>query len=168
MVRRKTMINKMLFSALILLINLIVFACQSPADIEQSEKSETRLSENLEVAEETIVADEIVADSNIITEKPEAVEGIAEAGKPDTVAEHDSPAVIPINYYTIQVGAYWNINYANEMLEKLKAMNLSAYIERENDFSKVRIAGIRTKEEVVSIINKISDKYNLNPILLKN
>jgi hypothetical protein len=54
------------------------------------------------------------------------------------------------------------------MLEKLKAMNFSPYIERENNFSRVRIGGIRTKEEGAFIINKISDKFNLKPLLLKN
>lgn len=185
--------NSMLFSALILLISLIAFSCHSPANTEQSYNLEDRLSGNLEMAEETIVADEIVTESNIITkkpeidekiveaneknaiddlnvitEKPEPVEVIAEAGKQDTVTEDDSPAVIPQNYYTIQIGAYRNINYANEIQEKLKAMNLYAHIEREDNFSKVRIAGIRTKEEVAFIIDEISYKFKLKPVLLKN
>ena len=39
-------------------------------------------------------------------------------------------------------------------------MNLCAYIIRENNFSKVRVAGIRTKEYAAFIMKEINDKLS--------
>ncbi|HDH06437.1 MAG TPA: tetratricopeptide repeat protein, partial [Nitrospirae bacterium] len=68
--------------------------------------------------------------------------------------------------YIIQVGAYKIPDNANKIFEKLKAEYMYAYIEREPRFNKVRILGIKTKEEGALIIKEINNTFRLEPFLL--
>jgi len=188
------MAKSMLFSALILSTTLTALSCQSPADTAQSDTSVTGPSENSAMIQETI-NDEMVPDSNIIYETPESDETNAPASgnhpgsagasehmktlsdaavdntEADTIRDvagnNGTPAISP-HYFVLQIGAYKNADNAKEILEKLKAIQLSAHIDREDDFSKVRIAGIRTKEEVESIIREVNAQFRLAPVLLKD
>ncbi|GBD97341.1 MAG TPA: tetratricopeptide repeat protein [Nitrospirae bacterium] len=68
--------------------------------------------------------------------------------------------------YIIQVGAYKIPDNANKIFEKLKAEYIYAYVERETNFNKVRILGIKTKEEGALIIKEINNTFGLKPFLL--
>ena len=68
--------------------------------------------------------------------------------------------------YIIQVGAYKIPDNANKIFERLKAEYMYAYIERENNFNKVRIMGIKTKEEGALIIKEINNTFGLKPFLI--
>lgn len=152
-----------------------------------------QIPENQETVEEIIEADNIAAEPDNIAERPEIDEKAAEANNKDTIAEQDriaeksetgkeitetgkqaaaagtdDPAVRIENNYIIQVAAYKNINYANDIINKLKAMNLCAYITREDNFSKVRVAGIRTNEYAAFIMKEINDKFKLSPVLFSS
>ena len=183
--------NKMLFSVLILLIASFTFSCEPPVPGDKPDHSKARLiiepeqiPENQETVEEIIEADKIAAEPDNIAERPEIDEKIAEqdriaeksetgkeiteTGKQAAAAGTDDPAVRIENNYIIQVAAYKNINYANDIINKLKAMNLCAYITREDNFSKVRVAGIRTNEYAAFIMKEINDKFKLSPVLFSS
>lgn len=68
--------------------------------------------------------------------------------------------------YIVQVGAYKISDNANKMFEKLKAKYMYAYIEREHNFNKVRILGIKTKEEGALIMKEINNTFGLKPFLI--
>lgn len=183
--------NKMLFSVLILLIASFTFSCEPPVPGDKPDQPKARLiiepeqiPENQEIVEEIIEADNIAAEPGNIAERPEIDEKIAEqdriaeksetgkeiteTGKQAAAAGTDDPAVRIENNYIIQVAAYKNINYANDIINKLKAMNLCAYITREDNFSKVRVAGIRTNEYAAFIMKEINDKFKLSPVLFSS
>jgi cell division septation protein DedD len=182
--------NKILFSVMIFLMSSFTFSCEPPDPAGKSDNSKARLiiepeqiSENREIVEETIEDDKIAAESGNIVEannkgtaaepvkiaaKSESGKEITETGKQGVVAEHEDPAVLIENNYIIQVGAYKHINYANDTVKNLKAMNLCAFITRENNFSKVRVAGIRTKESAALIMKEINNKFKLSPVLFSS
>ncbi|MBI4681765.1 MAG: tetratricopeptide repeat protein [Nitrospirae bacterium] len=68
--------------------------------------------------------------------------------------------------YIMQAGAFRNLEYANDMVEKIKVNYLNAYIEQENGFNKVRILGIKNKGEADLIIKDINNKFKVDPFLL--
>ncbi|MEN8263471.1 MAG: tetratricopeptide repeat protein [Nitrospirota bacterium] len=69
--------------------------------------------------------------------------------------------------YMLQLGAYKNINFANRLLKKLKEHYLNAHIERENNFSKVRITGIKTDEELDLIKEDLKKRLKMHPYVIK-
>ncbi len=69
--------------------------------------------------------------------------------------------------YIVQVGAFKNIDYANELIEKLKPYYQYAYIEKEDNFNKVRIPGIKTKNEGDLIMRELKEKLMLRSFLLR-
>ena len=69
--------------------------------------------------------------------------------------------------YILQLGAYKNINFANRLLKKLKEYYLNAHIERENNFSKVRITGIKTDEELDLIKEDLKTRFKMHPYVIK-
>jgi len=71
------------------------------------------------------------------------------------------------NFY-IQIGAWKNNKHAIEKYTKLKSRYPETYIIKENDYSKVRIAGIMTKREGNLMIMELEDDYNLLPFLANN
>jgi len=72
----------------------------------------------------------------------------------------------PENKYVIQVGAFRNIQNADQMLEKLKAHYLHAQIEALDGFSKVRVFGMKNKEEAEVMMKDIRDKFKIDPFLV--
>ncbi len=72
----------------------------------------------------------------------------------------------PDNKYVIQVGAFRYIKNADALLDKLKANYLHAQIEIEDGFSKVRIFGMKNKEEADLMMKDIRDKFKISPFLV--
>ena len=71
------------------------------------------------------------------------------------------------NKYIIQLAAFKNINSANSLLKKLETYYMHAYIKRENSFSKVRITGINTRDELNLIKEDIIKRFKTNPYTIK-
>lgn len=69
--------------------------------------------------------------------------------------------------YMLQLGAYKNINFANRLLKTLKEYYLNAHIERENNFSKVRITGIKTDEELDLMKEDLNKRLKIHPYVIK-
>ncbi len=69
--------------------------------------------------------------------------------------------------FVVQVAAYKNIAYANEMIENLKGIYKHVYIKKENNFNKVRIVGIKTRSEGKLLIKDLKSKFRLKPIIKK-
>ena len=67
----------------------------------------------------------------------------------------------------MQLGAYKNINFANKLLKMLKEHYLNAHIERENNFSKVRISGIKTDQELDLLKKDLKERFNIHPYVIK-
>lgn len=72
----------------------------------------------------------------------------------------------PVNKYVIQVGAFRNIQNADDLIGKLRANYLHAQIEAEDGYSKVRVFGMKNKEEADLLMKDISDKFKIAPFLI--
>ncbi|RJR16255.1 MAG: tetratricopeptide repeat protein [Nitrospiraceae bacterium] len=72
----------------------------------------------------------------------------------------------PENKYIVQVGAFRKIQNAENILDKLKANYMHARIEAEDGYSKVRLFGMKSKEEADVMMKDISDKYKVAPFLV--
>jgi len=73
---------------------------------------------------------------------------------------------IPGNKFVVQVGAFRNVKNANAMLDKLKTEYMHARIEAEDGYSKVRLFGMKSREEAELVMKEISDKFNIAPFLV--
>jgi tetratricopeptide (TPR) repeat protein len=69
--------------------------------------------------------------------------------------------------YILQLAAFKNINSANDLLKKVRPYYMHAYIERENNFSKVRINGIKTRDELHLMKEEIIRKFKANPYTIE-
>lgn len=69
--------------------------------------------------------------------------------------------------YILQLAAFKNINSANDLLKKVRPYYMHAYIERENNFSKVRINGIKTSDELHLMKEEIIRKFKANPYTIE-
>lgn len=72
---------------------------------------------------------------------------------------------VPPDKYGIQVAAFKHADLANELLGKLKTLFPHAYIEVVNNFNKVRIPHIKSKEQGTQIIKQIKEEFKLEAIL---
>ncbi|UCH79835.1 MAG: hypothetical protein JSW20_08755 [Nitrospiraceae bacterium] len=70
--------------------------------------------------------------------------------------------------FFIQVGAWKELKHARETILKLKDRFPDTYIIKENNFNKVRIAGIKTKHEGYLMMMELEDDFNLLPYLGNN
>jgi general secretion pathway protein D len=68
--------------------------------------------------------------------------------------------------YYIQIGAWKNIRYAVETLDKLKAQYPDIYMTEHGTFNIVRIPGTMSKKKDMLILKELKEKYNLKPILV--
>ncbi len=87
---------------------------------------------------------------------PPLTKGGQEGGKTDSV----NP-----DRYAVQVGAFKHADLADKLIKKLKATYPDAYVEVVNNFNKVRIPGIKTKEEGALIMIEIEKNFKVKPIL---
>jgi general secretion pathway protein D len=69
--------------------------------------------------------------------------------------------------YLIQVGAWRNVEFAEETLGKLRSSYPEIYIVKEDNFHKVRIPGIMTKKQVSIISTNLQEDFNLSSILVQ-
>ena len=69
--------------------------------------------------------------------------------------------------YFLQVAAFKNIRYANEVMIKLKSEKIYAFIEKEKKFNKVLVPGIKTIKEGKALKSVINKMLGLEPYLLK-
>jgi Flp pilus assembly secretin CpaC len=70
------------------------------------------------------------------------------------------------NDFFIQVGSWKKFEIARETMERLKNHYPGTYIVEQNNFSKVRIPGIRNREEGNILLEELKEKYDLNPLLV--
>jgi hypothetical protein len=68
--------------------------------------------------------------------------------------------------YYIQVGSWKNLNYAEEQLIKLKEMYPDVELVRHNNFYKVRILGVMSKQQGAVISKNIEKKFNVKSLLV--
>ena len=71
------------------------------------------------------------------------------------------------NKFAVQVGAFKNGAYAEAMVEKLKGKYFHAYIEKTDQYNKVRICGIKSKAEGSRMMLDIGNEYHVKPYLVK-
>jgi tetratricopeptide (TPR) repeat protein len=71
------------------------------------------------------------------------------------------------NKFAVQVGAFRNNAYADDMIEKLKARYFRAYIENTGTYHKVRICGIQSKEQGKRMMLDIENEFHVKPYLVK-
>jgi general secretion pathway protein D len=69
--------------------------------------------------------------------------------------------------YFIQVGAWKNVKYAQEALEKLRTRYPDTYLVEEDNFNKVRIPGTMTKKDNILILEELREKFDLKPVLVR-
>ncbi len=71
------------------------------------------------------------------------------------------------NRFMLQVGAYKNIAYAEEILEKLKSHFIYAYIEKGTNFNKVRVPGLNNRQEAEALKKDLIKKFGLVPYIIE-
>jgi tetratricopeptide (TPR) repeat protein len=71
------------------------------------------------------------------------------------------------NTFAVQVGAFKNDAYADAMIEKLKARYFRAYIEKSGAYHKVRICGIKSKDQGRRMMLDIENEFHIKPYLVK-
>ncbi len=69
------------------------------------------------------------------------------------------------NRYIMQVGAYRNMKYAGEMIEALRSQYMFAYIKEVGGLNKVRILGLKSKEEAGRMMEEINRRFHVKPLL---
>ena len=93
------------------------------------------------------------------------------ASPPAAPVERNSPADAGVRNetleYSIQVGAWKNPDYADEMLMKLKKYYPGVYMEKNNNFHFIKISGISTQKQGAVMIQDINKKFGLKPILIR-
>ena len=127
-----------------------------------------------EIIPESVIAD-IPSDVPVVHELPQDMEPqipretVSVEVPTKDVTEPPLPvhteAVASKEYY-IQVGAWRNSGYAESMLAKLKQYYPDIYVVKENNLNKIRIPGIRNRQEGSKIINDIRKKFNMNSLLV--
>lgn len=71
------------------------------------------------------------------------------------------------NKYVMQIGAFNNNAYAEAMIQKLKSSYFHAYIERTDTYNKVKICGIKSKEQGKRMMLDIESEFNIKPYLVR-
>lgn len=70
------------------------------------------------------------------------------------------------NKFAVQVGAFKNNAYADDMIEKLKARYFHAYKENTGTYHRVRICGIQSKEQGKRMMLDIENEFHIKPYLV--
>ncbi len=84
----------------------------------------------------------------------------------DPIVEHDDARNI-LSGHVVQVGAYKTLDNATKIIEKLKLDHLYVYIDKIDNWNKVKIYGIKTIQEANLIIEEINEKFKLTPYLVR-
>jgi general secretion pathway protein D len=85
------------------------------------------------------------------------------------VAILDNPDSDSTDYreYYVQVGSWRNVEYAEEVKEKLSALYPGTFIYEDDTFHKVRIPQVMTEKQGNVISKDLRENFNLNPILVR-
>jgi tetratricopeptide (TPR) repeat protein len=70
------------------------------------------------------------------------------------------------NKFAVQVGAFRNNAYADDMIEKLKSRYFHAYKENTGTYHKVRICGIQSKKQGKRMMLDIENEFHIKPYLV--
>lgn len=57
--------------------------------------------------------------------------------------------------YSVQVGAFRNVRYAQRLMKELEEDDFSAYIERHREFNRVRVGGDLTMQEAIDLERRL-------------
>ena len=92
---------------------------------------------------------------------------------PEEKKTEEYPVIVPENKntegdsnYFIQIGSWKNIEYAQEMLTKLKKDYPETYIVKITDFHKIRIPNILNKKQGDIISIDIEKRFSIKPLLV--
>jgi general secretion pathway protein D len=109
-------------------------------------------------------------DSDNAPDDPAVPIDTVNTGSPETPGDYD---IQPVQTepdegrdFFIQVGSWKKFEIAQETMERLKSHYPGTYIVEHNNFSKVRIPGIRNREEGNILLEELKEKYDLNPLLV--
>lgn len=91
---------------------------------------------------------------------------IVEDKKPDQLTTKMNDTVK--KGYVIQVGAWRNPGFAQEILGRLREYYPEAVIVEANNFNKIRIPGVADRNQGNIIIRNIEEKFQLQSILIHN
>ncbi|RJR16496.1 MAG: hypothetical protein C4581_09735 [Nitrospiraceae bacterium] len=70
--------------------------------------------------------------------------------------------------YYIQIGAWINVKFAQEALNRLRGRYPDIYLTLEGNFSKVRIPGTMDRKKDALMLKELKEQYNLKPVLVYN
>ncbi len=137
----------------------------------KSERRDVDLRESPVAANDTLIGKSEIPELSISgkqTVKEEAFKLPKEKKGPDRKKSIVEAKKYFHGVYYVQVGAWKNPDLAEKMFNEVKRNYLKAYIFIENNLYKVRISGVRTKEEGVMISQDIERKFNIKPIVVRN
>ncbi|MBL7050100.1 MAG: hypothetical protein ISR96_11350 [Nitrospira sp.] len=77
-------------------------------------------------------------------------------------------AIVPDSKYFIQAGSWKRLNAALSVAERLKGIYSEIYVVYQNNFHKVRIAGIENWSDGKAMIDDIEKNFRLKPLLVVN
>jgi cell division septation protein DedD len=77
-------------------------------------------------------------------------------------------ADLPEAPFFVQVGAWKNPEYSNEILPRLQELYPDAYVVVENNFNIIRIPDIMNREQGWVMLEEIADKFNLTGLVITN
>jgi len=137
--------------------------------VQQPPVSDSRISAQDEQADTPQPAEE-KADTH-----PEPEVNTASDGDPASrnfngiveIVENPEAAGSGSDEYYVQAGSWKNIQYAEEVREKLSASYPGTFIFDDHAFHKVRIPRIMTEEEGNVISSDLRENFDLNPILVR-
>lgn len=135
------------------------------ADINKADDTNKEIIEELIAAPHQIQSADTVNSADTIDKSASFAETDIAPSSEKTETSKDMPGA---NNYSIQIGAWKNINYALKALDKLKPHYPDIYMIKEGRFNKVRIPGTMSKKDGELLLKELNDKFNIKPVLVKN
>jgi cell division septation protein DedD len=150
--------NKFFFIVLILITVCYAFSCSNDENAPPPDASQApAVDEPVQHSKDRVEPPKDPEIANVVTEPVET----------ETIVEDEKPEIVPSEDFIVQVGAYQRIDYANEIAEKLTALNLDIQIIKKGTFHKVRIVEIETKEQAALLVDMVKKEFKLNPLLIR-
>ncbi len=145
--RRK---KKPLYEPIVIIIILLLLLLA--AIVLFGEKDKMLESPSVQVLEEPVIAEE--------TEPIQPEPPVVEEAPPIVNAE------LPKAPFLVQVGAWRNPEYSNEILPRLQIRYPDAYIVVKNNFNIIRIPGVMNRAQGLIMLEEIADKFNLTGLVV--
>jgi cell division protein FtsN len=135
---------------------------------ETSGMKESAYQQDIDMNNPLPVIEELRSNRSAVQDVPHPGKGPEEQGNERASSSKESLTDIPRDgkEYFIQVGSWRNPNYARQNLEQLKKYYPDSYITAGKNFNVVRIPGVKTREEGVTIAKDIEKKFNIKPIIV--